>query len=459
MATESQHQVDSNLQVPPQNLEAEQAVLGAMFLDKDAVGRALEILAPECFYREAHRLVFEAISTLYERGIAVDLISVAEELRSRSQLETVGGSAHLSFLQDQVATAARVEDHARLVLDKHVMREVIRTGTEIVRRGYEGAATSGELIDTAEQMIFGINDPRMKKGFLSIRSLLPRVISVLEHAFETKRAVTGVPSGFTDLDRLTAGFQPSDLIIVAGRPAMGKTSICLNIAEHAAVEMKIPVGVFSLEMSRDQLVQRLLASCSKIPAHRFRTGFINEEEWGNLIQAAGILTEAPIFIDDTPAASIMEVRAKARRLKSEQNLGLLILDYLQLARGYGKAENRQQEISAISRSLKALAKELGIPVIALSQLSRAVEGRDEKRPVLADLRESGAIEQDADLVIFIFREEVYAKEAKKEELKGQAEVIIGKHRNGPIGKVKLYFDHELTRFQALDPRTDEYFPG
>lgn len=459
MASGPQHQVDSSLQVPPQNLDAEQAVLGAMFLDKDAVGRAIEILAPECFYREAHRIVFEAISSLYERGIPADLLSVAEELRSRSSLEPVGGSAFLSFLQDQVATAARVEDHAKLVLDKYVMREVIRTGTEIVRRGYEGSSSSGELIDTAEQMIFSINDPRMKKGFMSIRSLLPRVITVLEHAQETKRAVTGVPSGFTDLDRMTAGFQQSDLIIVAGRPAMGKTSICLNIAEYAAVEMKIPVGIFSLEMSRDQLVQRLLASCSKIPAHRFRTGFINEEEWGNLIQAAGILTEAPIFIDDTPASSIMEIRAKARRLKSEQNLGLLIIDYLQLARGYGKVENRQQEISEISRSLKALAKELSMPVIALSQLSRAVEGRDEKRPQLADLRESGAIEQDADLVIFIFREEVYAKEAKKEELKGQAEVIIGKHRNGPVGKVKLYFESELTRFQSIDPRTDEYFPG
>ncbi|MBM3286791.1 MAG: replicative DNA helicase [Candidatus Eisenbacteria bacterium] len=445
--------------MPPQNLEAEQAVLGAMLLEKEAVGRAVEILGPDCFYRDAHRKVFDAMTSLYERGIAIDLIGLAEELRGRGHLEAVGGTAALSSLQDSVATAAHIEHHCNLVLEKYVMRELIHTGTEIVRKAYEGAGSSGELIDQAEQLIFAVSDPRMKKGFIAIRALLPRVITVLEQAFETKRAITGVPSGYSDLDRLTAGFQPSDLIIVAGRPSMGKTSFCLNVAEHAASELKIPVGVFSLEMSRDQLVQRLLASCSEIPAHRFRTGFINEDEWGNLIQAAGILTQAPIFIDDTPASSIMEIRAKARRLKSEQNIGLLIVDYLQLVRGFAKVENRQQEISSISRSLKALAKELGIPVMALSQLSRAVEGRDDKRPVLADLRESGAIEQDADLVIFLFREEVYAKEARREELRGRAEVIIGKHRNGPIDTVLLYFDSELTRFRPIDTRTDEYFAG
>ena len=459
MANRPAQQAESELQVPPQNLEAEQAVLGAMFMDKDAVGKAIEILASECFYRESHRRVFEAMTGLYERGIPADLIHVAEELRSRGVLDAVGGHAFISHLQDQVATSAHVEDHARLVLDKHVMRELIRTGTEIVRKAHEGAGSSGELIDVAEQMIFSVNDPRMKAGFLSLRSLLPGVISHLEHAYETKRAVTGVPSGFTDLDRMTAGFQPSDLIIVAGRPAMGKTSFCLNVAEHAAIAHKIPVGIFSLEMSREQLVQRLIATTSKIPAHRFRTGFINEEQWMQLIDAAGVLTEAPIYIDDTPAASIMEIRAKARRLKGEHDIGLLIVDYLQLARGFVRAENRQQEISSISRSLKALAKELSMPVIALSQLSRAVEGRDEKRPVLADLRESGAIEQDADLVLFIFREEIYAKEDRKQELKGHAEVIIGKHRNGPIGTARLFFDSELTRFQSFDPRTDDYFPG
>jgi len=459
LAQETQQEFAQGVRIPPQNLEAEQAVLGAMLLEKEAVGRAVEILGPDCFYRDAHRKVFDAMTSLYERGIAIDLIGLAEELRGRGHLEAVGGTAALSSLQDSVATAAHIEHHCNLVLEKYVMRELIHTGTEIVRKAYEGAGSSGELIDQAEQLIFAVSDPRMKKGFIAIRALLPRVITVLEQAFETKRAITGVPSGYSDLDRLTAGFQPSDLIIVAGRPSMGKTSFCLNVAEHAASELKIPVGVFSLEMSRDQLVQRLLASCSEIPAHRFRTGFINEDEWGNLIQAAGILTQAPIFIDDTPASSIMEIRAKARRLKSEQNIGLLIVDYLQLVRGFAKVENRQQEISSISRSLKALAKELGIPVMALSQLSRAVEGRDDKRPVLADLRESGAIEQDADLVIFLFREEVYAKEARREELRGRAEVIIGKHRNGPIDTVLLYFDSELTRFRPIDTRTDEYFAG
>jgi replicative DNA helicase len=460
MAPPQPQQVDPSIRIPPQSLEAEQAVLGAMLLDKDAIGRAIEILTSDCFYREAHRKVFDAVASLYERGMTADLIGVAEELRARNHLEAVGGNAFLSNLQDQVATAAHVEHHCRLVMDKHVMRELIHTGTEIVRRGYEGAASSGELIDTAEQMIFSINDPRMKRGFASLRSLLPGVVSALELAHDTKSAITGIPSGFVDLDRLTAGFQKSDLIIVAGRPAMGKTSFALNIAEHAASEMHIPVGIFSLEMSRDQLVQRFLASCSQIPSHRFRTGFINDNEWVNLIQAAGVLTEAPIFIDDTPAASIMEIRAKARRLKSEQNVGMIIVDYLQLARGFSESENRQQEISSISRSLKALAKEVNIPVIALSQLSRAVEGRDEKRPVLADLRESGAIEQDADVVIFVFRAEVYEKDEKKRrDLHGQAEIIIGKHRNGPTGTVKLFFHNELTRFSAASDRTDEFYPG
>jgi replicative DNA helicase len=460
MAPPPPQPVDPSIRIPPQSLEAEQAVLGAMLLDKDAIGRAIEVLTADCFYREAHRKVFDAVAALYERGMTADLIGVGEELRARGHLEAIGGRAFLSNLQDQVATAAHVEHHCRLVMDKHVMRELIHAGTEIVRRSYEGAASSGELIDTAEQMIFGINDPRMKRGFASIRSLLPGVIRTLEIAHDTKSAITGVPTGFTDLDRLTAGFQRSDLIIVAGRPAMGKTSFALNVAESAACEMRIPVGIFSLEMSRDQLVQRFLASSSRIPSHRFRTGFINDDEWQNLIQAAGMLTEAPIFIDDTPAASIMEIRAKSRRLKSEQNVGLIIVDYLQLARGFSESENRQQEISSISRSLKALAKEINTPVVALSQLSRAVEGRDEKRPVLADLRESGAIEQDADVVLFVFRPEVYEKDEKKRrDLQGQAEIIIGKHRNGPTGTVKLFFHNELTRFSSASDRTDEFYPG
>ncbi|MDM7916043.1 MAG: replicative DNA helicase [Candidatus Eisenbacteria bacterium] len=451
--------IDPNpaIRIPPQSLEAEQAVLGAMLLEKDAVGRAVEIVRPECFYRENHRRVFEAVCSCYERGISADLISVAEELRARGQIDAVGGTAFLASLLDQVATAAHVEHHARIVLEKYVMRELIHAGTEIVRRGYEGAGSSGELIDAAEQMIFAVTDPRMKRGFVPIRGLLERVIHLIEQVHENKKAVTGVPSGYVDLDKKTAGFQNSDLIIVAGRPAMGKTSFCLNIAEYAAIRERIPVGIFSLEMSRDQLVQRLLASRSRIPVYRLRTGFLSEQQWEDLISAAGILTEAPIFLDDTPAASIMEIRAKARRLKSEAGLGLLIIDYLQLARGFERSENRQQEISSISRSLKALAKELNIPVIALSQLSRAPEGREDKRPVLADLRESGAIEQDADIVVFIFREEAYRK-VKQEDVQGIAEIIIGKHRNGETGTVKLHFNAELTRFESLAQIPDDgYF--
>lgn len=454
---------DSHLRIPPQSLEAEQAVLGAMLLDRDAIGRAIEVLSPECFYRESHRAVFEAISSLYERGLSGDLIGVAEELRARGHLDNIGGSAFLSNLQDQVATAAHVEHHCKIVLDKFVMRQLIQTGTEIVRRAYEGSVNSGEMIDSAEQMIFGINDPRMKRGFTPLRNLLQRAVKLIESVYENKRAVTGVPSGYTDLDRMTAGFQNSDLIVIAGRPSMGKTSFALNIAEQAAIE-KVPVGIFSLEMSADQIVQRLLASRSGIPVHRLRTGFLHEDQWPHLIEAAGILTEAPIFIDDTPAASIMEIRAKSRRLKSEHGIGLVVIDYLQLARGFTNVENRQQEISSISRSLKALAKELSIPVIALSQLSRAVESREDKRPVLADLRESGAIEQDADLVLFVFREKVYRKPGKQPQEASAdgdvAEIIIGKHRNGPIGSVKLYFNSELTRFQPLEQfREDQYFPG
>jgi len=457
------YQESDPLRIPPQSLDAEQAALGAMLLDKDAIGRALEILTPECFYRDSHRAVFEAIASLYERGLSGDLIGVAEELRARGALEQIGGSAFLSGLQDQVATSAHVEHHCRIVLEKYVMRQLILTGTEIVRRAYEGAVNSGEMIDVAEQMIFGINDPRMKRGFAPIRSLLQQVVATIERVAENKSAVTGVPSGYADLDRITAGFQNSDLIVIAGRPSMGKTSLALNICQRAALS-GVTVGLFSLEMASDQIVQRLLSTCSGIPMYKLRTGFFHEDQWPELIRAAGVLTEAPIYIDDTPAASIMEIRAKSRRLKSEHGLGLVVIDYLQLARGFTNSENRQQEISSISRSLKALAKELAVPVIALSQLSRAVESREDKRPVLADLRESGAIEQDADLVLFVFREKVYrrsGKQPQEESADGDvAEIIIGKHRNGPIGTVKLYFNSELTRFEPLEQfRDEQYFPG
>lgn len=441
--------------VPPQAIEAEMSVLGAMLLEKEAIGRATEILDSSCFYRDAHRKIFEAICSLYDRNESPDLITLSEELRKRGQLEGLGGASFVSGLLELVPTAANVEYHCNIVLEKAVLRKLIEVATEIVQKGYDASDASGQLIDRAEELIFSINDPRMKRGFVSLKSLLPHAIDIVQDVYDHKRPVTGVPTGYLDLDKLTAGFQRSDLIIVAGRPSMGKTSFAMNVAEFAAIQERIPVGIFSLEMSREQLVMRLLSSQSRIPSHRLRTGYLRHEEWGQLTHAAGLLSQAPIFIDDTPAISVMEIRAKARRLKKEVGVGLLVIDYLQLARGYQNPESRQQEISQISRSLKALSKELELPIIALSQLSRAVEQREDKRPMLSDLRESGAIEQDADLVCFIYREEFY--KPNKEEARGLAEVIIGKHRNGPTGTVRLAFINELARFESLAEAVDGAF--
>ena len=436
--------------VPPQSLEAERCVLGAMLLNKEAIGRAAEVLEPECFYRDSHRKIFEAAILLYERDKAADIITLTDELKKRGHLEAVGGAGYLSALLDVVPTAANIDYHAEIVLEKSVLRRLIEVSTNIVQKGYAASRPSGELIDEAEQMIFEINDPRMRKSFVPIKDLLSDAVDMIQEVFDKKRAVTGVPTGYLDLDKMTAGFQNSDMIIVAGRPSMGKTSFALNLTEYAAVHEKIPVGVFSLEMSREQLVMRLLSSQARIPSHKLRTGYLRPEEWEQLARAAGVLADAPIFIDDTPAITVTEMRAKARRLKKEANVRMIVIDYLQLMRGYTSSESRQQEISTISRSLKALAKELDIPVVALSQLSRAVEQRDDKRPMLSDLRESGAIEQDADLVCFVFREEFYKPE--KEEVKGHAEIIVGKHRNGPVGRVHLTFVSELARFENFADR-------
>lgn len=436
--------------VPPQSLEAERCVLGAMLLNKEAIGRAAEVLQPDCFYRDSHRKIFEAAVLLYERDKAADIITLTDELKKRGHLEAVGGAGYLSALLDVVPTAANIDYHAEIVLEKSVLGRLIEVSTNIVQKGYEAARASGELIDEAEQMIFEINDPRMRKSFVPIKDLLSDAVDMIQDVFDKKRAVTGVPTGYLDLDKMTAGFQNSDMIIVAGRPSMGKTSFALNLAEYAAVHEKIPVGVFSLEMSREQLVMRLLSSQARIPSHKLRTGYLRPEEWEQLARAAGVLADAPIYIDDTPAITVTEMRAKARRLKKEADVKMLVVDYLQLMRGYTSSESRQQEISTISRSLKALAKELDIPVIALSQLSRAVEQREDKRPMLSDLRESGAIEQDADLVCFVYREEFYKPE--KEEVRGQAEIIVGKHRNGPVGRVHLAFVGELARFENFTER-------
>jgi replicative DNA helicase len=441
--------------VPPQALEAELSVLGAMLLEKEAVGRASEVLESGSFYRDAHRKVFEAIIALYDRNESADVITVSEELRKRGQLESVGGVNFLSNLLTQVPTAANIEYHSKLVLEKATLRKLIEVATEIVQKGYEASDDSGQIIDRAEELIFSINDPRMKRGFIPLKSLLSEAVETIQEIYDNKRPVTGVPTGFHDLDKMTAGFQKSDLIVIAGRPSMGKTSLALNIAEHVAVDQGKPVGIFSLEMSREQLVMRLLSGRAGIASHRLRTGYLRPEEWAALTGAAGALSRAPIFIDDTPAISVMEMRAKARRLKNEFGCELVVIDYLQLARGYQNPESRQQEISQISRSLKALAKELSLPIVALSQLSRAVEQREDKRPMLADLRESGAIEQDADLVIFIFREEFYRP--NKEDVRGLAEIIVGKHRNGPTGKFQLAFLGELARFSSLEVQHEDVF--
>jgi replicative DNA helicase len=441
--------------VPPQSIDAEIAVLGAMLLSKEAVHRAEEILTDDAFYREAHRKIFQAIMTLSERNEAADLITVTEEIRRKGELEELGGASYVSSVLDSVSTSANVEYHSRLVLEKSILRRLIHVATHIAERGYEAEEPADEIVDWAEQQMFNITNLRTRREFVPLKELLTHTFEVIQELYEEKRVVTGIPTGFQDLDRMTAGFQPSDLIVIAGRPSMGKTSLALNIAENAAIRFKIPSAVFSLEMSREQLVQRLLCAEARVESHRLRTGYLKESEWPLLTDAAGRLAEAPIYIDDTPGISLMEMRAKARRLKSKVDVGLIVVDYLQLARGYQNPENRQQEISQISRGLKALAKELNVPVVALSQLSRAVEQRESRRPVLSDLRESGAIEQDADLVMFIYREEVYKPD--KEEAKGVAEVIIGKHRNGPTGVVRLAFMDQYTRFESLARMEEEYF--
>ena len=442
--------------IPPQNLDAEQAVLASMLLDPAAIDKVEEILNESVFYREAHRKVFRAISALSSRNESVDLITVTEELRRAGEVEGIGGVTFLQSLLDAVPSAAHVEFHARLVLEKAVLRQLISTCAEIIEKSYTASQPWTTILDSAEQMLFAIGQTRLKKEFVPLKEVLRHTFEIIEELYENKRAVTGVPTGYDDLDRLTSGFQRSDLIVIAGRPSMGKTSLMLNIAENVAIDHKIPVGVFTLEMSREQVVQRLLSSRARIPARRLRTGFLKESEWPHLTAAAARLSEAPIFIDDTPAIGLMEMRAKARRLKARQGLGLLLVDYLQLAQGLQNPESRQQEISQISQGLKALAKELEIPVLAGSQLSRAVEARENKRPILSDLRESGAIEQDADLVMFIFREEVYKPD--KEEVKGLAELIIGKHRNGPTGAVPLVFLGEFTRFETRAQIGDELMP-
>ncbi len=448
--------------LPPQSLEAEMSVIGGILLENEALNKSLEILRPDDFYREGHRKIFNALIELSERGEPADIVTLTAALQESDALEAVGGASYLATLVDYVPTAANIAYYCRLVKEKSIGRHLIRVATEIATRGYDGGAVD-ETLDWAEKSIFDITGMKTKPSYFSTREIMKDTFKAIEKLYDRKELVTGVPSGFTDLDQMTAGMQPGDLVIVAGRPSMGKTAFVVNLVENASVhaEEKVPTIIFSLEMGKEQLVQRMLCSVAKVDAGRLRTGHLGDSDWPKLTNGAGLLSEAPIYIDDTPAISVLELRAKARRLKAEKDLGLIVIDYLQLMSG-NNSENRQQEISEISRSLKALAKEINVPVIALSQLNRSLENRTDKRPIMADLRESGAIEQDADVIMFVYREAVYCEFCKNKEKEcdkdhaRNAEIIIGKQRNGPIGTVNLTFRGEFTRFENQARREEGY---
>lgn len=436
--------------LPPQNLEAEQAVLGAVLLENTALMKALEHISSEDFYRESHRKIFGAMLDLFEKDEAIDLVTLTDHLTRRGELDAVGGQSYLAELASMVPTAANVRYHAKIVSEKALLRYLLRSSTDIAGRVYEDSSMADELLDFAEKSIFEISDKRIKGSFVNLREVIKDSFKMIEDLYDKKEAITGVPSGFKDLDQLTTGFQKGDLIVVGGRPSMGKTAFALNLAQHVGIELREPVAVFSLEMSKRQLAMRMLCSEAMVDSNNVRKGFIGKADWHKLTSAAGRLSEANIYIDDSSAINVLEMRAKARRLKMEHGgLSLVIVDYMQLMQGRGSFERREQEISDISRSLKALAKEIDVPVIALSQLNRGVELRTDKRPSLADLRESGAIEQDADVIIFLYRDEVYNRE--DESNRGRAEIIISKQRNGPTGTVKLSFLNHCTKFTDSAP--------
>ncbi|MEJ5227647.1 replicative DNA helicase [Thermodesulfovibrio sp.] len=431
--------------LPPQSLEAEQAVLGALILEGEAITKAIEILSPEDFYREAHKKIYQSMLELFDKNEPIDLITITEHLRDRGELDNIGGLSYLSHLATIVPTAANIRYHAKLVREKALLRAVIRACTEIVTKVYEEPEDAEEMVDYAERLIFEISEKRTKTNFFHMKDVVKHTFKIIESMYEKKAVITGVPSGFKDLDELTSGFQPGDLIIIGGRPGMGKTAFSLNIAQHVGVELGEPVAYFSLEMSKEQIAMRLLSSIAMVNSSALRKGFISKRDWERITDAAVKLSEAPIYIDDSSQMSVLEIRAKARRLKMEQGrLALIIIDYLQLMRGKSNYEVREQEIAEISRSLKAMAKELKVPVIALSQLNRSVERTSDRKPTLANLRESGAIEQDADLIIFLYRDEVYNK--KNPANKGKAEVIVAKQRNGPTDEITLTFLSDYTRF-------------
>jgi replicative DNA helicase len=438
------------LSLPPQNIEAEESLLSAILVDNTALLEVVEILGTPDFYRTAHQKIFAAISDLFDRGEPIDLVTLANVLKEKGHLESVGGAAYLSHLVDAVPLAVNAQHYARIVHDKAVLRRLIEKANAITKRCFQEHGGTDEILDFAEASIFEVTEKKARQAFYTLSKLIDGNIDFLEEKQKNKSLVTGVPTGFTQLDNLTAGLQNSDLVILAARPSMGKTALALNIARNAAVEAGVPVAIFSLEMSKEQLSLRLLCAEARIDSARLRSGFFSMEDWDRVTDAAGVLSPAPIFIDDSPSLSALEVRAKARRLKMDKDIGLIIIDYLQLMQGRASAERRDLEISEISRSLKALAKELRLPVLALSQLNRMLEQRTDKRPRLSDLRESGALEQDADVVAFIYRDEVYNKEETNPQ-KGTAEVILAKQRNGPTGDVLLTFLSAYTRFENMAP--------
>jgi replicative DNA helicase len=442
-------EIDPSLyKVPPQNLEAEQSILGSILLENSAINSVLEVLTKNDFYNEAHRKIFQVIIELSEKNEPVDLITLSNALRDKNLLDAAGGTAYLASLVDNVPSAANVANYARIVKEKAILRGLIGSATDIITSCYETGSDVDQVLDKAEHSIFEISENKVRPSFYPIREIVKDSFRSIEDLYARKELITGVPTGFEKVDDLTSGLQKSDLIIIAGRPSMGKTAFALNIAQFASMEGQTPVAIFSLEMSKEQLAFRLLSSEAKVDSQRLRKGFLGETDWPKLTTAAGRLSEAPLFIDDTPAISVLEMKAKSRRLKADQGLGLIVVDYIQLMRGGSYRDSREQEISEISRSLKALAKELKVPVIALSQLNRKVEDRTNRRPQMADLRESGAIEQDADVIAFIYRDEVYNKSEDNPE-KGTAEIIIGKQRNGPTGIVKLAFLEKFTSFENL----------
>lgn len=444
--------------VPPQNIEAEQSVLGAMLIDKEAIAKATEILSADDFYREAHRVIFNAMLELYNKNEAVDMITVTDILRRDNKLEDIGGIAYITSLANVVLTAANVKFHADIVAEKSVLRQLVRVSTEIAAMGYEANDEVGTLLDTAESRILEIANKKKRSDFTPIGDVLMNAVQSIEKLLQNRGGLTGLPSGFNDLDKLTSGLHPSDFIILAARPSMGKTALALNIVQNVALRAHRRVGgdpksvaFFSLEMSKEQLVNRMLCAEANIDSQRLRVGEMADKDWDALWEACDVMSKAKIYIDDTAGITVMDMRSRARRLKAEHGLDLIVVDYLQLMQGSGKRNNsgdRQQEVSEISRSLKALARELDVPVIALSQLSRSVEARQVKRPMLSDLRESGSLEQDADIVAFLYREDYYNPETENKH----TELIIAKHRNGPVDTVNLFFHKQFTKFVGFSKR-------